>query len=167
MITIWPRPARAMAFRPVRGRARSDPDGRSTTRTDSQDRRIRAPSNTRHAERTERRGGLAPPIVTRTRPRWRRGIQIPDERVSLGPTPLAPTIQVGSAYPAADSTLVLPVSAALAGSPTDPFRSSSSKSPTPREELPCSREPGARVWLQPSRPAETEGPRSWPATLAL
>jgi hypothetical protein len=52
-----------------------------------------------HAERTERSGGLAPPMVTRTRPRLRRGIQIPDERVSLGPTPLAPTIQVVSAYP--------------------------------------------------------------------
>ncbi len=47
---------------------------------------------TRHAVRTERSGGLAPPIVTRTRPRWRRGIQIPDERASLGPTPFAPTI---------------------------------------------------------------------------
>src|ERR1035437_2721060 len=51
-------------------------------------------SRARHAERTERSGGLVPPIVTRTRPRQRRGIQIPDERVSLGPTPLAPTIQV-------------------------------------------------------------------------
>jgi hypothetical protein len=52
----------------------------------------------RHAERTERTersGGLAPPMVTRTRPRWRRGIQIPDERVSLGPTPFAPTISSG------------------------------------------------------------------------
>jgi hypothetical protein len=39
--------------------------------------------------------------------------------------PPAPSNQVGCAYPVADSTLVLPVSAALAGSPTDPFRSSS------------------------------------------
>jgi hypothetical protein len=46
----------------------------------------------RHAERTERSGGLAPPIVTRTRPRKRRGIQIPDDRVRRGLTPLAPTI---------------------------------------------------------------------------
>jgi hypothetical protein len=44
----------------------------------------------RHAERTERSGGLVPPVVTRTRPRQRRGIQIPDERVSLGPTPVKP-----------------------------------------------------------------------------
>ena len=55
-----------------------------------------------HAERTERSGGLAPPMLTNTRPLWRRGTQIPDERVSRGPTPLAPTIQVGS-LPSASS----------------------------------------------------------------
>ena len=32
-----------------------------------------------HAERTDLSGGLAPPMVTRTRPRWRCGIQIHDE----------------------------------------------------------------------------------------
>ena len=53
----------------------------------------------RHAERTERSGGLAPPIVTRMRPRLRRGIQIPDERVSPGPTPLARAIRVGHTFP--------------------------------------------------------------------
>jgi len=35
-------------------------------------------------------------MVTNTRPLSRRGTQIPDERVSRGTTPLAPTNQVGS-----------------------------------------------------------------------
>jgi len=59
-------------------------------------------SSVGHVERTERSGGLAPPRLTNMRPRRRRGIQIPDERVSRGATPLAPTIRVGG-FPSVSS----------------------------------------------------------------